>query len=1636
MEDFKYKGLSAEEWEELANPIPATDKQLEELGLLEQENSETKTETNSNKLYETADKLGIEHPEEGKEYEKLSVGETLKDVGLSIGVEASHLFAPKSKEWQYESKTKVGESFKYGYRYLAGTASLFLGGGWIGGAIKGTSVVNKASKTYKLGSGIQKLFSGTDIIKTGAKANLFKKAGAKFINATLGGTVSGAIADYILYRPEDNEGHLADIFGQNEYLEWLQSDDNDTEAQAKFKNVLEGFILGMGVGNAVEFGIKPLFGSVLKNIKRAAKATTAEEAEEALRQVALDDIKVEKLATKADMLEAVENIKNEAGITGEEGSQLIIDRLPAKDLEEAQAMLKVLEDGEEIFMHEDGTWDISINNWKDAYKVSEDEYRKQMLARDKAKADTLSNTPVYVGDTALKQQNDAVRHTWENRGWIGTNEDLNKTTATKIIKNYKDKLQIDNNISVEFVDGLMVEGKQVDGNTKATAYLGKKSSKKRIEAKADIKNNKKRLKEFEDKLSSKMEYITMSKRGHFWKVNITDPMTKGMIEVEESLKDIITEIKKNPSLTHEQEKALTDKFVSRVSGLPEEIQEAYYSDFMDIFNIAEEYAKNLELSKAPSETLHNIVIQIDKNAKNPYATLRAEIEHARDIATSEVPDQSVKHFSRYNGMNEGDVAVGYTYKKSVGRHKAVDNIVDETPTPAIKEEKVIQETTPEEAPATSSIAEKQTVEEVVNDVVSGDLKVETSADIEEIINKADEFYPNYNRTFEEIAKDSERVAKIYENAAEEDLEALKQAFFTGDIRALDILVRKEMAATKILSILSDKIEELGKNAPIETQRNICDMVTRINNYVNEARSGAGALLNSQKLVNRALATFGSMRLSELTKQGIQEFADLLDKEIKEMFNLKFTKGEQLNINQMKESIYNKIASFGDGALVDLLTTDSEFAKAFNQVIDNLLKTHGKTDIQAIYKELEDLITMQQYKDVYNAALLAPKTEGKIKTITNWTSSQGGIASYYVHNLLSGMGSLLKNVGSGFMNTAYFPARKILGGFLGGGEVMSKEGWNTYKVMLSNWSESWQMMKQAFLQGEGKLTNLSADTLNLEDGVFKGFHEMSDDNLWHKIQNFHSVMTRAMGATDEFMSQLNYRSICKAKCLNQADKMAELAGMSKNEEWINTMADKLFKKKFDREGKPLDIEAYNEAKTILYQNNLSGKMFNNLTGEEEVMREQTAVMRFAELLNNEANKCPFVKFIFPFVKTGANILQMNLDHNGLYAVLSPAQRRLLLSQTPEGALARSQIAFGTFSLALGTMMAANGVITGSAPTDKKERKALFETGWRPYSVKVTNPIDGNSYWVSYQGYEPIHTMLGFAADCFNIGQSIITPEDEQNWVKFSQQVGAALINNFIDKAAFRTGLKQLSILTDPENVVDWEKAMAQTAQGFLPMTALVKNVSSIGEKSVTQPKTMYERLFNSYFNRGLGDYRRDVFGDRQDIYGLLVTTAGRDGDEPEYQELARLAEHGYSPSDIGTVLSGTKLKFKNFKDPETGRSAYDAMQEELSTITIGGKTLKEAINELVTNPDYQAMPDGIDNEIKWSAQDDTKVNALNDIFRDYNEAAKEEVLNSNSQYVDKNGRTLQEAQEELEIEKMNKILNQNLDGTAEKIRSMF
>ena len=1743
IDNIQIGDYTLKEWEERANaPSPASSvsfNDAEDLGLLQPEQKQ-QNDNGTNKFYDTLDTVGIEHPDADKEYEKLNAWDTTVDVTKSLFTEASHIFVPKDKELQYESRTHFGENVKYGYRYIAGTAGFIFGGE----AIAGIKVLANLGKAGKAIQGIGKLLSANKLIKTGANASKAAKAGAAVANASLGGAAAGALADFTLYRPEENEGHLADAFGHtdNALISYLQSKDTDTDINAKLKNVVEGLVMGIGIGNLVEFGAKPLFKRSLKNLKALKDGKTG-----ALEAVVQDQINLERFTTKADLLEAVENIKAEADANGVEASQMLIDRLHPNDNPEAQQMLKVLQDGEEIFLHPDGTWDISINKWDDAYKVSPEEYKKQLLARDMA-ADG------FAGDTAISHQDAAVKETWTNRGWIGEYEELNKTNANKIAKKYKDKFEIDNNIKVEFVDGLTINGKNVEGNTSSTKYQGKtKKSKQNA-----IDKKKLQISKLEDK-------ITMAEGGN---KEIADPL----------------------------------------DNLKEELR------------IAQNELKELEKAAKGKNKIPDITVQIDVNAKNPYATLRAELEHARDIAKGEIPNQSEKHFARYDGLNEGEVAPSYVYKKAQGKanivkynneintikenlqkydaegfkfeetqpdgfgesrynikntegkelgyveytaddssvsidyirnttrgteevtpnvaEKLVDKIISEHPNQQIRWDAISDEginfknrylkkhpelqntiegindtslaqkdeitynaskgginegsnhsngqelerrgqkdisNNPNEVSTnlsrtsdngnnrslstsgdstnarreTSStnptqlkldfsqaVETKTTTNDIVTGIVNGEVKPTTKADIETLVSKVEQINPEISGfKWEDLAKDSEAFAKKLEEIFDEDdVSGLLEALTKGDIDNLEYIVRKEMAAVEVLNNLAEAGKKLGTDASIEAKAAIISTIRHTSEYITGIKSGFGRGLNSQKPINTLLESYGASRLSSWTKEGIKAFSQSLIDEVNDIISLNFTRGTKLNPQTMGQDLIRRLLEREDTRdFVSFLLKNDEMKADYVKEIQKLLVNPKTANVDSMAESLTRLINSAEYNSMFKASQLARDKKSFYKTITDWCDKQGGITSYYVHNLLSGVGSLAKNIGSGAINTVYFPARKILASldpFIDQQtrEALGNEGWRTYKCMLQSWSESWQLMKEAFIVGNGKLTDIGENTLNITDGKFQGYHELQKidyyfqdpSKFWEGMQNLHSAMTRAMGATDEFMSQLNYRSIARSKALQEAEQNAIEAGMKHNEVWINEEADRIFKNKFDNHGKPTDVESLNEARTILYQNNLDGTMYNYQTGAKEQMRDPSFVMKLAGSLQGMANENAFMKCMFPFVKTGANILQMSLDHNAIYMAASPLQRKLLTAQTAEGALARSQCAFGMFSLAIGAMMAFNGMITGSAPSDPKERKALFATGWKPYSFKI-----GDNY-VSYQGYEPLHGMLGFAADCANMYSTITNPEDEARLQHFQAQILPTLVNNFLDKAAFRTGLSQLDLVLNPQDADEWNRAMAQTAKGFLPDVAFVTNTKSIGEHDVLQPKTFYERVFYRYFPEKWTpmDYRRNVFGEKQSITGLIVTSVGQQENTPEDEALEYLSRYGYSPSEIDDVIANTGLRISDFKDSETQRSAMDAMKEEMSTVTIQGLTLREAVRALVTTEEYQSLPDGVDLDTgaRWGSSEDTKINAINDIFLMYKQRAKKNIMNDSDYFTDSQGRTIREATEDIKLKRLQQLSN--------------
>nr|DAN37755.1 MAG TPA: hypothetical protein [Caudoviricetes sp.] len=1757
-----------------------------EMGILQPEEAE---DNNSQINEEYTDAA----PEE-KEYEKLDAWNTTKDIAKSVGVEALHFFQPKDRETQYESRTHFGENMKYLYRYGVGTAaflsSFLWGGGEVataGALVKGATMLPKAAAIgggmIKFGQGLQKLSQAGKVINTtkaglqAARAGKNVKAAivmGNTVNAAVDGLVAGALADFTLYRPEENEGHLADAFGEtnNPLISFLQTNDTDSAFEGRLKNVVDGVLIGIPFGATLGGGVAsialtPTVRKFVKGLHGTLHAKTAEEASEALIETTQAKVSMDNLATTLDMVNEVDLLRKEAQETGEEVSQLIADRLPNSKIEEAQAIAKLREAGEEIFPYEDGTWSIRVEKWEDAYKLTPEQYQAQLKAQDPS------------GNLSVSHMNSAVVSTWQQRGLIdgdgllGSSKERTNTTKA-IVDYYKDKWELE-----------------------------KKSPKIN---KSAIDKKKLQIKKIEDK-------ITMVEGGN---KEVSDPLDNLKEELriaQEELKKLETPKEKNKKIT------------------------VKYGDW-----------SNIPDGKTTQYKNGNVLIQINNNSQDIYATLRSELEHARDFVKGEVPDQNLQHFSRYEGMNEAEVAPSYTYKKSKGKASktGVDTSIREEeplqnvmkdgqtlsdglqlnkennngqrtdtdiqsrsgnrtetssnglygarpsndngriqpyirrsessssntgsiihdPSPEFKAELEAQgkpvnsykelaansdedaasfisnfraaneingkkaaqvyEYSPEEYKQMKlytaengksgfalksdgdivsvfsvekgslagmmnlaiqnggkkldcfdtflpKIYKKFGFEEVnrvkwneeykpkdwdkdffkqynngepdvvymklrnepskptgepqqlkldfnasPNDIgasiAKGDINLKEEGSIDAIINRiAKTDIDISGKTFKDVAAD----ADSYFNQALKDNPQKAAAYFNAQSpEILDGIVRQQLAAAKLLSVLKD----VQANANPRENLRILTAVKDIEKYIEGVGSGFGRGLRYQSITKKAVNTFGSERFSDLALQGINGIADILDS-----ISLNFTRNQSLQefkseflTNFQKHPSYNEI--MGDRQMFSKLNDVLE--ETYNGLKAGKNVNSSEIIMEAMVKDEAE--TCGWY------AKLADTTKGFVDTIKHW----GNQAPSYVINNVLGIASAFKNVSSGAIQTNLYPTYRILGGFLTGNGEVTREGIDQWLGTFVNFGESMRLAKQAFINGDGLLTNTKEIVEgNLQDGFHKWattFKEIGDAGFGITLQNIHSFIPRLMMASDEFMSQLNYRNIVRAKALSQARRETELIGDAAQ------TADEIFNKiAFTEDGKPLDFKAFVEAKDMLFQVPLNRKVYDPATGvKRETGMDKTLISGIGDWMQAGTQKFVPLRIFMPFVKTPANIADQALQANPLYAVLNNNTRKQFFSTDPE---TRAK-AYGKMAtmITLGagfTFAAANGQITGSEPIDKKEKTALLKTGWRPYSIKI------GGKWIPYMGMlTPLDSYMAFCADNVALAGKILSSEQEIGLAEMAGQILGNIMNDYIDQAGFRTNtVKLMDIFNPSTDVRVREQLAANTFSSFLPMSGNVNAIRSAvktvkGNTEQKKPEGFYDNLVRNYTDifTSPQDYRRDVFGNRVDQYGLIIAKATDDKFiQPEYAEMARMADKGYSPSNIAHLLKKTGVPLEEFKSQETGRSAYDAMYDELTEVKIGGKTLQESIAQLIQTPRYQSLNDGINSDGKdWSAVSyKTKKKLLDDTFQRYYTVAKRKVINKRGdEFVDKKGFTMKQRQQQVRLQMLNEKINQDLE----------
>jgi hypothetical protein len=286
----------------------------------------------------------------------------------------------------------------------------------------------------------------------------------------------------------------------------------------------------------------------------------------------------------------------------------------------------------------------------------------------------------------------------------------------------------------------------------------------------------------------------------------------------------------------------------------------------------------------------------------------------------------------------------------------------------------------------------------------------------------------------------------------------------------------------------------------------------------------------------------------------------------------------------------------------------------------------------------------------------------------------------------------------------------------------------------------------------------------------------------------------------------------------------------------------------------------------------------------------------------------------------------------------------LRRTPFGILETKNMTGAEHSMAMGrgitslataalvAKLITDGKITGSAPTDRAERERLYNTGWRPYSLKI-----GDTYY-TYGRLEPMATYLGVMADSSQVFKEM----GHKEWTKLAAKIGTAFRNNISNKT-FLTGMTDvINATTDPGRY--GEMVLKRWATSLVPASGLLGSVSKAIDPEIKDAKNIVDwykariPLLSKQVPAKL-----NVMGQPQQTGGSAISRlispvpVSKEAKDPVYQELDRLK---INIGPMSTTIAGKKLP--------AGR-AREMLRE-------AGPEIKRAAYELIKSPAYRAQSD--------------------------------------------------------------------------------
>lgn len=586
-----------------------------------------------------------------------------------------------------------------------------------------------------------------------------------------------------------------------------------------------------------------------------------------------------------------------------------------------------------------------------------------------------------------------------------------------------------------------------------------------------------------------------------------------------------------------------------------------------------------------------------------------------------------------------------------------------------------------------------------------------------------------------------------------------------------------------------------------------------------------------------------------------------------------------------------------------------------------------------------------------------------------------------NNLLWNWVTHTVNLSTNLYMLAARPAEKMLGSLMMGtsGSATRRQAMKEYAYMAYSVSDAWSGLVDAFLKADSKLLPYQTehfaaglrvnqpqlglvpikDTWDLfRNGLIAANYEQTAKVAAKAglaaYRTGVGLPTRSLGAIDEFIKQLRYRSVVQARAsVEGADK-----GLSGAD--LKAYVSERLGMAFSPDGRGIDGDALHEAQTTTFQQDLLegtiGRGVQNFRAEH-----------------------PVVNFILPFVKTPVNVLRYATKMTPGLNLLQKEYRQMLGGKLGAEAQAHAigQMALGTTFLGTAGLLALSGRLTGGGPRDSNAKKQLMATGWQPYSIMLDG-ADGTKTYFPIGRFDPLGLPFGIVADLVDMLN--VAPGSKKTEASILA-AGVSLSKAFSEKTFLMNINQAMEMMTNPgEDGEGIKRFFGNLAGNMIPGSSAIR-VYANQDPYLREARTFLDRVMSDLpgYSEKLPP-QRDAFGDPIWRKRGLTTDSDVDVVETEHARLIMDTGQGIRPPQ--TTYNGVDLRDVTLPD---GLNAYDVLQQMAAQPTPNLPSLKEALATLIKSETYSKLVDGS------SEAQGTKSAAFSDIVEKYRAAGKAALL---------------------------------------------